>query len=147
MKITTLFTLALALCLTACGKQEPAEPEQAVSEPAAAVEEAAAETAEINQAFVNHMHMHAEQLDNLMFALSDGDLEGARTPAYWLSRHDTVEGLPEDLQMFVVNMREAAFAVEEAPDLEAARAAAEDISAQCQACHDAAGVDTMDTSG
>jgi cytochrome c556 len=146
MKTTTFFTLTLALCLTACSKQEPAEPEQATSDEAV-VEEAAAEMPEIRQATINHMHMHAEQLDNLMFALADGDLEGAMTPAYWLSRHETVDGLPEDLQIFVINMREAAFAVEEAPNLEAARAAAEELSAECQACHDAAGVSGMDGTG
>lgn len=141
MRIIALFTITLAMSLAACSKQEPAAPEQPASdETAAPAEEAAPEVTEIKQALVNHMHMHAEQLDNLMFALADGDLEGARTPAYWLSRHDTVEGLPEDLQIFVVNMREAAFTVEEAPDLATARAAAEKISAECQGCHDAAGV-------
>jgi cytochrome c556 len=143
MRIIALFTIVLAAGLAACSKQEPAAPEQPVSDPTAAVEEAAAETPDINQAIVDHMHKHAEQLDDLMFALADDDLEGAGTPAYWLSRHDTIDGLPEDLQIFVVTMREAAFAVEEATDLEAARAAAEDLSAQCQGCHDAAGVSAL----
>ena len=141
MRIIALFTITLAMSLAACSKQEPAAPETPASDDTAApAEQAAPEVTETKQAFINHMHMHAEQLDDLMFALADGDLEGARTPAYWLSRHDAVEGLSEDLQIFVVTMREAAFAVEEAPDLETARAAAEKISAECQGCHDAAGV-------
>jgi mono/diheme cytochrome c family protein len=39
-------------------------------------------------------------------------------------------------------MREAAGAVEQAGDLETARAAAQQISKQCQACHAATGVET-----
>lgn len=141
MRITALFTITLVMSLAACSKQEPAAPEQPASEETAApAEQAAPEVTEARQAFIDHMHMHAEQLDDLMFALADGDLEGARTPAYWLSRHDAVDGLSEDLQIFVTNMREAAFTVEEASDLETARAAAEKISAECQGCHDAAGV-------
>jgi mono/diheme cytochrome c family protein len=61
-------------------------------------------------------------------------------PAYWLSRHDTVTGIPPQWQPFVVGMREAAAAVGDAPDLDTARAAAERITGQCQACHAAAGV-------
>ena len=141
MRIIALFTITLTMSLAACSKQEPAAPKQpAGDETAAPAEQAAPEVSEARQALINHMHLHAEQLDDLMFALADGDLEGARTPAYWLSRHDAVEGLSEDLQIFVTNMREAAFTVEEATDLETARAAAEKISAECQGCHDATGV-------
>ncbi|MBT8108504.1 MAG: hypothetical protein KJP17_09725 [Gammaproteobacteria bacterium] len=143
MRIIALFTIVLAAGLAACSKQEPAAPEQPVSDPTAAVEEAATEAPGFDQAFVDHMHKHAEQLDGLMFALSDDDLEGARTPAYWLSRHETVDGVPEELQVFIMGMREAAYSVEEATDLETARAAAEDLSAECQGCHDAAGVSAL----
>ena len=86
------------------------------------------------------MHAHAEQMDELMFALADGDLVGAMTPAYWLGRHKTVRGVPDEWQKYVAGMREAALAVESANDLETARAAAEEISKQCQGCHTAAGV-------
>jgi cytochrome c556 len=89
------------------------------------------------------MHAHAEQLDELMFALADDDLEAAATPAFWLSRHDTVDGIPEEWQEYVTGMREAAAEVEAASDLEAAKAAAEDISDQCQACHNAAGINAL----
>ena len=88
------------------------------------------------------MHDHADKLDELMFALADGNLEDAMTPAYWLSRHETVDGVPQEWQQYVTNMRGAAMAVESAGDLEAARAAAEQISRQCQACHEAAGINS-----
>lgn len=103
---------------------------------------AVAEQPRFDQAFIDHMHAHAEQLDDLMFALADGDLEGAMTPAFWLSRHDAVEGVPEEWQQYVTGMRKAAAAVESAGDLEAAKAAAERLSEQCQACHTAAGIST-----
>ncbi len=139
MKTTTFCALTLALCLAACGKQEA--PEQSASEPAAA-ETAVAEPM-FDHAFIDHMHAHAEQLDELMFALSDDDLEGALTPAYWLSRHDAVSGVPDEWQHFITGMREAAAAVEVATDLDTAKAAAERISGQCQGCHEASGVNAL----
>lgn len=147
MKSHAFWITAIALCLAACGEQQQAEPQPPessdVTEPAAEPEMAEAATAPaaaVDQAFIDHMHAHAEQLDELMFALADDDLEGAMTPAFWLSRHDTVEGIPEEWQGHVAGMREAALAVGRANDLETARAAAEEISANCQACHSAAGV-------
>lgn len=143
MRVHALLLTAFALCLVACSKQEPAEPEQPATEEAVAVAETAvAEQPRFDQAFIDHMHAHAEQLDDLMFALADGDLEGAMTPAFWLSRHDAVEGVPEEWQQYVTGMRKAAAAVESAGDLEAAKAAAERLSEQCQACHTAAGIST-----
>ena len=65
------------------------------------------------------------------------------TPAFWLSRHDAVEGIPEEWLQYVTGMREAAAEVEAASDLETAKAAAENISNQCQACHTAAGVNAL----
>jgi hypothetical protein len=145
MKSHAFWIAAIALCLAACGEQQQAEPQPPetsdVTEAAAEPDMAeAAPAAAVDQAFIDHMHAHAEQLDELMFALADDDLEGAMTPAFWLSRHDTVEGVPEDWQAHIAGMREAALAVGRATDLESARAAAEEISANCQACHSAAGV-------
>lgn len=97
-----------------------------------------------DQGFIKHMHQHAEKLDDLMFALADGDLERAATPAYWLSQHETVDGIPEEWQHYVINMRNAAYEVETAGELETARAAAEQITVQCQECHAAAGVGVTD---
>lgn len=142
MKLNALLGLGFAFILIACAEKEPAAPEQAAHDEAQATEAPAAETkAPVHTAFLTHMHKHAEQLDVLNFALEDGDLEAARTPAYWLSRHEKVEGVDAELQNFLYSMRIAAEAVEVAPDLETARAAAEEISEQCQGCHTAAGVD------
>lgn len=134
MKLQVLLLVALAAGVAGCTSKEE-------SAPAAATEPAAADKpAWRTEAFISHMHDHAEMLDRLNFALADEDLHGALTPAYWLSTHETVNGLPDELQAFVRGMRTAAQAVEEAPDLETARAAAEQITVQCQGCHEAAGV-------
>mgnify|MGYP001549381830 CR=1 FL=1 len=145
MRVHTFWITAIALCLAACSKQEPAEPQAPESDQTAAVAEEAPESeARFDEGFIKHMHQHAEKLDDLMFALADGDLEGAATPAYWLSQHETVDGVPEEWQDFVIGMRNAAYEVETATDIETARAAATQISVQCQACHSAAGVTALE---
>jgi hypothetical protein len=145
MKMHALLIVGAAFCVAGCAeKQEPvsepaAEP-QAPPATAPAPEQAAAEEVERDAEFIDHMHAHAEQLDNLNFALADNDLDGAMTAAYWLSGHQEVTGIEEEWRPFLEGMREAAQAVEEAPDLDTARAAADRISKQCQGCHNAAGV-------
>ena len=147
MKLHAFLVAGLALCITGCAEKKEPAPEPAAEQQAApaaesspaeapAVEEEAARDAE----FIDHMHAHAEQLDNLNFALADDDLEGAMTAAYWLSGHQEVDGIKEEWRPFLEGMRESAQAVEEATNLEAARAAAERINDQCQGCHEAAGV-------
>ena len=138
MNIHALWIIAIAFVLVACGKQEPPAAQQAEPEAPAQV------TPEWDEEFVDHMHAHAEHLDDLMFALADGDLMKAKTPAYWLSRHRSVTGVPEEWQQYIEGMRDGAFAVGGAPDIESAMRAAEKISAQCQGCHTAAGV-TVDS--
>ena len=149
MKLHSLLFVGFALCLTACAEKKESAPEPAAKpapEPAAAAPaEPAAEMLseeEIarDEAFIDHMHAHAEQLDNLNFALADEDLEGAMTAAYWLSGHQEVSGIKDEWRPFLVGMRKAAQAVEEATDLDGARAAAERINDNCQGCHDVAGV-------
>ena len=151
MKLNLLLVIGLAAGIVACAEKEQAVPGQgsemepdtpAVAEASAVEPEAsAAQTKDWqNSAFMDHMHVHAEQLDDLNFALADGNLEAAMMPAYWLSRHQTVGGLPSDVQPFVIGVREAARAVGEAGDLMVAGAAAQQISAQCQGCHAAVGV-------
>ena len=142
MKIHTLWITAIVLCLAACSKQEPVEPQPPEDDQAAAPAEEA--KAGFDEAFISHMHDHAAKLDDLMFALADGDLEGAATPAYWLSQHETVDAVPEEWRAYIISMRNAAYEVEAATDLETARAAAEDISVQCQGCHAAAGVSAFE---
>jgi cytochrome c556 len=152
MRLHALLIVGLALCVAGCAEKkdpaaEPAAESQAppAAEPAAVEEQvveeqpAAAEEARSAE-FIDHMHAHAEQLDNLNFALADDDLEGAMTAAYWLSGHQEVGGIREEWQPFLEGMRAAAQDVEDATDLDTARAAAERINQQCQGCHDAAGV-------
>jgi len=143
MKFHALWISAIMLGLAGCGQQQEPEAQKAETPDAAepAVEtEAAPPAVEVDQAFLDHMHAHAEQLDELMFALADDDLEGAMTPAYWLSRHEMIAGIPAEWQQHVVGMRKAALEVGAASDLDGARVAAEEISNNCQACHLAAGV-------
>lgn len=161
MKLHMLVLIALAAGLAACAEKEqvaaPTESEAqtpdtaAVEAPEAEAPEAAADEAVSDtdttfasvqdwrtEALLDHMHAHAEQLDDLNYALDDGDLFRASTSAYWLARHDVVKGLPDDLQQYVAGMRDAARDVEEADDIETAKAAAKRVGDACQACHDAA---------
>lgn len=153
MKLRTLLVVSIAAGIVGCAEKEQAAPDpgKEMEEASAAVTEAVTVEPEAvvseaedwrTSALLDHMHAHAEQLDDLNFALADGDLERAMTPAYWLSRHKTVTGLPSELQPFVDGMREAALSVEEAQDLETARAGAQKIAEQCQSCHAAVGVVT-----
>jgi hypothetical protein len=107
-----------------------AEPE---AEPMAAKVEAGTD------AFIEHMHEHAKQLGRIYIALEAGDLEGAMTPAYWLSRHEGVTGPLYDWESYLDQMRGGAADVANAADLEAARAAATKIEEGCTGCHTATG--------
>ena len=144
MNLHMLLILGFALSVTGCAEKEQAAPEQGhepqTTTPAATEGPAARDEGMRNEAFLRHMHAHAEQLERLNFALADGDLDAAMTPAYWLSRHGAVSGVPSDWQPYLDGMREAARAVEDATNLDVARTAAERITVQCQGCHAAAGV-------
>jgi len=137
MKIRTVWAIAAAACLAACGREPPAEP-AAVEAPAAVTTPA---RPEFDAAFIDHMHLHADHMDELMFALHDGDLEAAASIAAWLARHHADDRVPDDWLPYLQAMQESARAVENATDLDTARAAAEQISVHCQQCHAAAGID------
>jgi len=145
MNLHMILVVGFVLSVTGC-----AEKEQVMSEPVdeapKTAPEAVAPTAGNetwrNDSFLKHMHLHAEKLDDLNYALADGNLEAAKTPAFWLSRHDTVGDIQSDWLPYLYSMRTEAEAVETAPDLTTARAAAERINAQCQGCHAAAGIST-----
>ncbi len=148
MKLHVLLIVGFALSVTGCGQKEQAAPEQAdeaqTTAPAAApmtAEDPATEKKSYQyDGFLEHMHTHADQIDNINIALADGDLDAVRKPAAWLSRHDPVSGISADWQPYLAGMREAARAVESAPDLETAQAASIRITEQCQGCHAAAGI-------
>ena len=130
--------------LFACGEQQaPPEAEQpqatGVAVPEEPTEPAEPEFA-FSEEFIDHMHANADQMDEMMFALADGDLDAATTTAHLLSRQENIGDVPEEWQQYIAGIREDALAVENATDLETARAAAESISQHCQGCHDAAGV-------
>ena len=143
MKLHTLLIFGFALSMTGCAEKEQATTkavdEVQVPPPAAAASPAKAEKWQDDE-FLKHMHRHADELDELNLALADGDLDAAKTSANWLSRHDGVSGIPPEWQLYLVDMREAADAVAEAIDLEAARSPAERITENCQGCHIAAGI-------
>ncbi|MCP4300056.1 MAG: hypothetical protein GY783_05695 [Gammaproteobacteria bacterium] len=146
MNLHMILVVGFVLSVTGC-----AEKEQVLSEPVdetpMTTPEAVAPTAgnEVwrNDSFLKHMHLHAEKLDDLNFALADDDLEAAMVPAHWLSTHDTDIDVESDWLPYLYNMRTEAEAVETAPDLATARAAAERINAQCQECHAAVGISTQ----
>lgn len=143
MKLHLLLIVGFALSVTGCGKKEQAAPEPAdeAQSTAPAVEPVPAEKKSYQYAgFLEHMHTHADQVDEINMALADGDLDAAKGPAAWLSRHEQVGGIPAAWQPHLDGMREAASDVENAPDLETAHAASMRITRQCQACHAAAGI-------
>ncbi len=143
MKLHSLLIVAFALSMTGCAEKEQTVPE-AVDEAQAPPPAAEASPAKIeewrNDAFLKHMHRHADRVDDLNIALADGDLDTAITSANWLSRHDLVTDIPSEWQLYLDGMREAARAVAEATDLEAARVPAERITENCQGCHIAVGI-------
>lgn len=143
MNTRMVLIAAVALGALGCAREEPAEAvDEGIDEVTAAETPAAGVQTWKSDAFIQHMHLHAKQIDKLNLALAEGDFDGAMTPAYWLSRHDEVDGIPIELQKYIEGMRAAARDVEASTDFEMARAAAERISTQCQGCHSGAGVDT-----
>ncbi len=131
MNVRTILMSGIALCMIGCAAED------APQTPIPAVEQDPWKA----DAFVQHMHRHARQIDKLNLALAEGDFDGAMTPAYWLSRHDAVDGIPPELQKHLQGMRAAARDVEESTDFDTARTAAEQITVHCQGCHAAANVD------
>ena len=146
MKIYALLIVGFALGVMGCAEKEQVAPVQGddteMAAESAAANLPAAEKAKMgSETFIRHMHLHASHLDGLNAALAAGDLEAAQTPAHWLLRHEGVTGHPDGWQPHIDNMRDAARAVAEAPDIAAARAAAQRITEGCRGCHVAAGVD------
>ena len=143
MNSRVILMVGLVLCVVGCAEKEQVSSEpmdEASKTTPEAVAPATVDESGRNASFLAHMHHHAEKLDELNYALADNNLEGSVIPARWLSRHDTVDDLPSELMPYQYAMRTEAEVVENAPDLETARAAAERINAQCQGCHAVAGI-------
>ena len=144
MNFRMLLIISFLLGVTGCAEKAEDAAGAATDAPMAGQE--TADTTEDPQiwrsrAFREHMHVHAEKLDELNFALADGDLDMARSHANWLANHDTDSDLPSEWMPMLFAMRTAAEAVAAAPDMEAAKAAAEQITVKCQECHTAIGID------
>ena len=151
MKLHVLMILAIALGLTGCSRQEEpasgmADESQAEAEPAPAEDVAPDPDSAIsrmefgNDAVLEHMHRHADNMDEINFALADGDLDAAVTQAQSLSRYEQIDGIPEEWLPYLEGMREGSKAIAASTDLTGARAAAKTVTAQCQGCHKAAGI-------
>lgn len=141
MSLRLLLIVFVAIGLFGCGEKETPQPAAVDETPAAQPEEAVAVTGIWDdEAFVEHMHEHADKLDDLNFALADGNLERARADAEWLANHDTNDDIQAEWMPFLYAMRTEAEAVLAAADIEAAQAAAERITVKCQECHAEAGV-------
>jgi cytochrome c556 len=143
MKLHTLLIVGFVFVMAGCTEKDQAVPEAAdeAQAPPPVAEAPPMKVEEWRKAeFLEHMHRHADYLDNLNIALAEGDIVAAMTPAYWVSRHDSVEGVPAEWQQYLDGMRAASLAVEKSTDLDSARTAAEQITVQCQGCHAAAGV-------
>ena len=145
MTLRTLFLIGITIAFSGCTKKE-APPAPVQEEAPAAVEAAAPEAEPMatkvevgTDAFIEHMHEHAMQLGRIYIALEAGDLEGAMTPAYWLSRHEGVAGPLYDWETYLDQMRGGAADIANAADLEEARAAATKIEEGCTGCHTATG--------
>ena len=101
MESRIFWLFALASCLVACGKPPPAEEATVApaAEPAAAVETVPAEPEAIEseaakpifgQEFLDHMHAHAERVDELRVRWPDGTETVLEDQA--VNRRVTVEG-------------------------------------------------------
>lgn len=137
LALVVLFVLGVSGC--SGGEQPPPEPAaDAAMESAEPADPAVWRDAE----FIAYMHENAENLDELNFALSDGDLETAKARADFLAKRETATGIESDWLPHLYKMRLEAEAVVAAEDIETARDAAMRITAQCQECHAAVGVST-----
>ena len=144
MKIRTLLLIGLAVVITGCAEKDQGAPMQDDAAVSSAESMPVTEAANMGEAaFIEHMHVHAEQLGKINTALSFGNLEAAQTPAYWLSRHEGVTGPLYDWEDYLDQMRTAAGEIAEASDLATARAAARRIAVSCQSCHAAAGIEVL----
>ena len=143
MKWYMMLVIGFVLSVTGCAEKEQGSMDEAQMPASEVAVPTAVDEVWQNEAFVAHMHLHAEALDDLNFALADGDLEAAKVPANWLSSHDTASDVPSDWLPFLYAMRTEAEGVENAPDIATASAAAERINVRCQQCHAAIGINAQ----
>ena len=146
MRLHMILVVGFVLIAAGCAEEQQAASE-AMDEAPVTASDAVAVTPgdEIwqNATFRQHMHLHAEKLDEINYALADGNLDAVKEPAKWLADHDTEIDVQSDWLPHLYRMRTEAEALEAAPDIATARAAAQRITMQCQECHVAVGIDTQ----
>ena len=146
MGFRTILVLGFVFGVTGCTEREQVSTgpagNAAMSEPDIA---AATVVDEVwrDETFIEHMHLHAEKLDDLNFALADEDLEAAKAAADWLATHDTDSNIQSDWMPYLYRMRTEAEAVATATDISAAQSAAQRMTVLCQECHAAAGINAQ----
>ncbi len=148
MKQSFLVTIGLALFLAGCAQEEAAESAIPAEAAVATAENLApweADDSWRDSGFMQYMHMKAEKLDEINFALADDDLQAAIGPARWLATHDTYEEIQSEWLPYQYAMRDEAQNLVAANDLTTARAAAERINESCQACHEFIGIEKFNT--
>ena len=143
MRLRTIMVLGLVLGVAACVNKEQ-DSSSAAGDAATGIASATAvDEVWQDESFIAHMHLHAEKLDDLNFALADDDLEAAKAAAEWLATHDTDSNIRSDWMPHLYRMRTEAEAVVAAPDIASAGSAAQRITVQCQECHRAAGINAQ----
>ena len=84
-----------------------------------------------------HMHEHLVRLTDIKSAVLIGDLEAARLSAEWLALHKPFDTLTPMYASFVDSMREDAYVIIEAQDVETAANGVAAIATDCAGCHTA----------
>ncbi len=136
--------IGLALFAVGCAQEDAADSASATGGAVAAAGDLApweADDSWRDEGFMRYMHMKAEKMDEVNFALADDDLEAAMEPARWLATHDTYEEIQSEWLPYQYAMRSEAENLVAATDLATARAAAERINERCQACHEFIGIE------
>ena len=84
-----------------------------------------------------HMRDHFEQVRGVQAGVIRGDLNAVRAAAKWVATHEALEGMPQDWEPYVVQMRSAAEEAVAAPDIATAAVATATMGSTCAACHEA----------
>jgi hypothetical protein len=79
MIFRAILVVGFILGMAGCADNEQAASESAEEASMGAADATAIDPVWRNESFVTHMHEHAEKLDDLNFALADGDLDTAKT--------------------------------------------------------------------
>lgn len=129
-----LVVLFLAVSLAGCHSKDEAKPPTHVGE----------EPSELSKEMP--MEEHFLQISALRDAVVAGDLAATKEPAKWLTEELVADDLPVKWRSFVPAVREAAQAVYDAEDLEAAAYGAAEAAKVCGQCHQSIGIQLQPSS-